>query len=53
MRNPKALYDRKVSAHNGPCLTVDWHPNGKLVASGGRDKTIKVGYTVNGRNIMC
>lgn len=42
MRNPKALYDRKVSAHNGPCLTVDWHPNGKLVASGGRDKTIKV-----------
>ncbi|KAI8072162.1 WD40-repeat-containing domain protein [Gilbertella persicaria] len=42
MRNVKALYDRKVSAHNGPCLTVDWHPNGRLVASGGRDKTIKV-----------
>ncbi|KAG0171055.1 WD repeat-containing protein 24 [Apophysomyces sp. BC1021] len=42
MRNPKALYDRKVSAHNGPCLTVDWHPGGKIVASGGRDKTIKV-----------
>ncbi|SAM02222.1 hypothetical protein [Absidia glauca] len=42
MRNPKALYDRKVSAHNGPCLTVDWHPAGRTVASGGRDKTIKV-----------
>ena len=42
MRNAKALYDRKVSAHNGPCLTVDWHPSGRLVASGGRDKTIKV-----------
>ncbi|KAI8334412.1 WD40-repeat-containing domain protein [Chlamydoabsidia padenii] len=42
MRNPKALYDRKVSAHNGPCLTVDWHPTGRTVASGGRDKTIKV-----------
>ncbi|KAI8076853.1 WD40-repeat-containing domain protein [Halteromyces radiatus] len=42
MRNPKALYDRKVSAHNGPCLTVDWHPSGRTVASGGRDKTIKV-----------
>ncbi|ORZ13986.1 WD40-repeat-containing domain protein [Absidia repens] len=42
MRNPKALYDRKVSAHNGPCLTVDWHPTGRMVASGGRDKTIKV-----------
>lgn len=42
MRNPKAIYDRKVSAHNGPCLTVDWHPTGRTVASGGRDKTIKV-----------
>ncbi|KAI9322547.1 WD40-repeat-containing domain protein [Dichotomocladium elegans] len=42
MRYAKALYDRKVSAHNGPCWTVDWHPNGRLVASGGRDKTIKV-----------
>ncbi|KAI8969296.1 WD40-repeat-containing domain protein [Mycotypha africana] len=42
MRNPRALYDKKVSAHNGPCLTVDWHTNGKWVASGGRDKTIKV-----------
>ncbi|KAI9249009.1 WD40-repeat-containing domain protein [Sporodiniella umbellata] len=42
IRNPKALYDRKLNAHNGPCLTVDWHPSGKLVASGGRDRTIKV-----------
>ncbi|KAI8146794.1 WD40-repeat-containing domain protein [Fennellomyces sp. T-0311] len=42
MRNPKALYERKFSAHNGPCLTVDWHPSGRFVASGGRDKTIKV-----------
>ncbi|KAG1474356.1 hypothetical protein G6F56_000406 [Rhizopus delemar] len=42
IRNTKALYDRKLNAHNGPCLTVDWHPSGKLVASGGRDRTIKV-----------
>ncbi|ORE02129.1 WD40 repeat-like protein [Rhizopus microsporus var. microsporus] len=42
IRNPKALYDRKLNAHNGPCLTVDWHSGGKLVASGGRDRTIKV-----------
>ncbi|CAO3626457.1 unnamed protein product [Cunninghamella blakesleeana] len=42
MRNPKAIYDRKLSAHNGPCLTVDWHPTGRTLASGGRDKTIKV-----------
>lgn len=42
MRSPKAIYDRKLSAHNGPCLTVDWHPTGRTLASGGRDKTIKV-----------
>lgn len=42
MRNPKLIYERKVSAHNGPCLTVDWHPDGRTLASGGRDRTIKV-----------
>lgn len=31
-----------MSAHNGPCLTIDWHANGRWVASAGRDKTIKV-----------
>jgi WD repeat-containing protein 24 len=43
MRNLKPIYDRKVSAHNGPCLTVDWHSDGRTLASGGRDRTIKVG----------
>ncbi|KAI8582866.1 hypothetical protein K450DRAFT_225216 [Umbelopsis ramanniana AG] len=42
MRNLKPIYDRKVSAHNGPCLTVDWHSDGRTLASGGRDRTIKV-----------
>ncbi|KAJ8653917.1 hypothetical protein O0I10_010365 [Lichtheimia ornata] len=42
MRNPKTLYEKKMSAHNGPCLTIDWHANGRWVASAGRDKTIKV-----------
>ncbi|KAI5780045.1 hypothetical protein EDC01DRAFT_754442 [Geopyxis carbonaria] len=34
--------ERKVNAHNGPVFTVDWHPDGKHVASGGRDRTVKV-----------
>ncbi|KAI8379573.1 WD40-repeat-containing domain protein [Radiomyces spectabilis] len=42
MRNPKGMYDRKVSAHSGTVLTVDWHPGGRMVATGGRDKMIKV-----------
>ncbi|KAF3932703.1 hypothetical protein ABW19_dt0203724 [Dactylella cylindrospora] len=35
-------YLKKISAHNGPVFSIDWHPDGKHVASGGRDKTIKV-----------
>ncbi|KAJ3018418.1 WD repeat-containing protein 24 [Thoreauomyces humboldtii] len=37
-----AMYERKWNAHNGLALTVDWHPDGRLVASGGRDRLIKV-----------
>ncbi|TPX70169.1 hypothetical protein SpCBS45565_g01981 [Spizellomyces sp. 'palustris'] len=35
-------YERKWSAHNGLALTVDWHPEGRWVASGGRDRQIKI-----------
>ncbi|KAF3198375.1 SEA (Seh1-associated) complex subunit [Orbilia oligospora] len=35
-------YLKKISAHNGPVFSIDWHPDGKYVASGGRDKTVKV-----------
>ncbi|EPS41814.1 hypothetical protein H072_4214 [Dactylellina haptotyla CBS 200.50] len=35
-------YLKKISAHNGPAFSIDWHPDGKHVASGGRDKTVKV-----------
>ncbi|KAJ3041244.1 WD repeat-containing protein 24, partial [Rhizophlyctis rosea] len=41
IRNPSQL-ERKWSAHNGLALTVDWHPDGRLIASGGRDRQIKV-----------
>ncbi|KAI8586153.1 WD40-repeat-containing domain protein [Geranomyces variabilis] len=35
-------HERKWNGHNGLALTIDWHPDGRLVASGGRDRLIKV-----------
>ncbi|KAI8826142.1 uncharacterized protein EV422DRAFT_155245 [Fimicolochytrium jonesii] len=35
-------YERKWNAHNGFALAVDWHPDGRWAASGGRDRLIKV-----------
>lgn len=33
----------QFTAHNGPVFTVDWHPtHGKWLATGGRDKMIKI-----------
>ncbi|PWW79171.1 WD40 repeat-like protein [Tuber magnatum] len=37
-----SIYERSLSAHNGPAFTVDWHPDGRHCASGGRDRTVKV-----------
>jgi WD40 repeat protein len=39
IRQP-SLYLKKYAAHNGLALTVAW--NGDWIASGGRDKTIKI-----------
>ena len=36
------VFERKWNAHNGLALSVSWNENGTLLASGGRDKTIKV-----------
>ncbi|KAJ3020217.1 UNVERIFIED_CONTAM: WD repeat-containing protein 24 [Siphonaria sp. JEL0065] len=33
--------ERRWSAHFGLALTVDWHPDGNVFASAGRDKVIK------------
>lgn len=41
VRQPR-LFTRKLNAHNGLCLTVDWHPEGRYLASGGRDKMLRV-----------
>lgn len=41
MRAPK-IYEKKLSAHNGLVLSIDWHPEGRYLASGGRDKLIKI-----------
>lgn len=35
-------YLKKLTAHSGPTLAVDWHHDGRTVASGGRDKLIKI-----------
>ena len=32
----------KINAHEKTCNAVDWHPDGKHIASGGADKNIKV-----------
>ena len=32
----------KISAHEKTCHTIDWHPDGKHLASGGADKNVKV-----------
>ena len=32
----------KINAHEKTCNAIDWHPDGRHIASGGADKTIKV-----------
>ena len=41
IRRP-TIHERKLNAHIGSVLAIDWHSDGKSVASGGRDKLIKV-----------
>lgn len=36
------LYERKFNAHQGPALALDWHADGRHLATGGRDKLIKI-----------
>jgi len=38
----ESIYERKINAHNGPAFTVDWHPDGRHCASGGRDRTVRI-----------
>ncbi|KAJ3225196.1 WD repeat-containing protein 24 [Clydaea vesicula] len=41
VRNPNT-YEKKWNTHNGLALTVDFSFDGKYIASGGRDRVIKV-----------
>ncbi|KAF0441277.1 WD40 repeat-like protein [Gigaspora margarita] len=41
LRKPN-IYERRLNAHVGPVLAIDWNSDGKTIASGGRDKTIKI-----------
>ncbi|RIA89227.1 WD40-repeat-containing domain protein [Glomus cerebriforme] len=41
IRKP-SIHERKLNAHIGPVLAVDWHSDGRTIASGGRDKFIKI-----------
>ncbi|CAG8626618.1 19560_t:CDS:10, partial [Racocetra persica] len=36
------ICERRINAHVGPVLAIDWHSDGRTIASGGRDKTIKI-----------
>jgi WD40 repeat protein len=36
-------FERKITAHRGPCLAIDWHPRDRnWIASGGRDLELHV-----------
>ncbi|KAL9106460.1 MAG: hypothetical protein Q9187_008559, partial [Circinaria calcarea] len=41
IRNPNAPL-LKINAHEKTCHSIDWHPAGRYLASGGADKTVKV-----------
>lgn len=32
----------RIAAHDKPCFSVDWHPDGKHIASAGTDRQVKV-----------
>ncbi|KAI4227206.1 MAG: hypothetical protein L6R36_002583 [Xanthoria steineri] len=32
----------RINAHEKTCYSIDWHPDGKHIASGGADKSVKV-----------
>ncbi|CAG8490708.1 5101_t:CDS:10 [Diversispora eburnea] len=41
IRKPNVC-ERKFNAHVGSVLAIDWHSEGRILASGGRDKAIKI-----------
>ncbi|KAH3661612.1 hypothetical protein OGAPHI_006460 [Ogataea philodendri] len=47
IRKP-TTFERKLNAHTGPGLTLDWHPELDYVVSGGRDKQVQVWNMASG-----
>lgn len=41
IRKPNS-WERRINAHNGPALAIDWHPELEYVVTGGRDKQLQV-----------
>ena len=37
-----STWEKRINAHSGPALTVDWHPELDYVITGGRDKQLQV-----------
>lgn len=40
-------FEKSISSHWGPVFAVDWHPEGRYLLSGGRDKMIRVWDTMS------
>jgi len=36
---------QRFSAHYGPAFSIDWHPTERWLATGGRDKMIRVRWS--------
>ncbi|RKP14630.1 WD40-repeat-containing domain protein [Piptocephalis cylindrospora] len=41
LRKPRTFF-KKIAAHYKAALTLDWHSNGQMIATGGKDRLIKV-----------
>ncbi|KAI9229250.1 MAG: WD40-repeat-containing domain protein [Piptocephalis tieghemiana] len=41
LRKPRTFF-KKIAAHYKAALTLDWHGNGQMIATGGKDRMIKV-----------
>lgn len=41
IRKPNS-WERRINAHNGPALSLDWHPELDYIVTGGRDKQLQV-----------
>ena len=45
IRQPQK-FEQRINAHSGPIFALEWHHEGRYVATGSRDKTIRVRFSV-------